>query len=674
MLMSAAFPLAVFAEDDVPPGVPADIGDDPEYFKYYPPMKMRMSLLTADPSGSPSGFTTSSPFIESTYTHNDRFKYHKIYHGVDVSRYQEDVDWEAFKDAGVEFAIIRVAYRGYGSSGSLNEDLRYKENIPAAYAAGLPIGVYIYSQAITEAEARQEASYILERIEPYKSYITLPVIFDFEYASVGNGLGGRLYNANLTKEAATNICLAFCDEIEKNGYTAMVYANRNMLNDSLNASQISDSYDIWLAHYNTVTDYQGEYSFWQYTSSGQLAGKTNIDCNFWYVPVPAKDFSIEDESVSMMLSEKHTLTYTVSPTDTSERPTFKSSDDSVAVVDNNGVITAVGGGQAAITATAGNFSDSCKVTVYTPASGIEADLKELQIINGQSKVFTAKVVPDFAYNKNIIYSSSDESVAAVDQSGKVTAVSTGTCTITAKSEDGGFEVTCNVKTGPALESVAISASEHTMKKGSTYQLTAAISPSDADFKVIWSSSDSNIATVDSTGKVKAIAKGNCTITASCADLTATCGITVEPSDIKLSFPIHSSGNPSGGIKTTLTLTPLDGGQQSVSKFAYSKPASVTVEEGSYRLIVERSGHLPYIDNSFAVGSDTIDSVTLYAGDINGDGVINAKDHASMNKAFAAKTGDSNFNANADFNDDGFINAKDRSILCSNFGKTKTEKE
>lgn len=672
--MSAAFPVMVFADDDVPPGVPADIGDDPEYFKYYPPMKMRMSLLTADSPGSSAGFTTSSPFIESTYTHNDRFKYHKIYHGVDVSRYQEDVDWEAFKDGGVEFAIIRVAYRGYGSSGSLNEDLRYKENIPAAHAAGVPIGVYIYSQAITEAEARQEASYILERIKPYKSYITLPVVFDFEYASVGSGLGGRLYNANLTKDAATKICLAFCDEIEKDGYTAMVYANRNMLNDSLNASQISDSYNVWLAHYNTATDYQGEYSFWQYTSSGQLAGKTNIDCNFWYVPVPAKDFSIEDESVTMMLSEKHTLTYTVSPTDTSERPIFKSSDDSVAAVDNDGVITAVGGGQATITATAGNFSDSCKVTVYTPASGIEADTKELQIVNGQSKVFTAKVVPDFAYNKNIIYSSSDESIATVDQNGKVTAVSTGTCTITAKSEDSGFKVSCNVKTGPALKSIALSASEHTMTKGGTFQLTAEINPSDADFKVKWSSSDSSIATVDSTGKVKAIAKGNCTITASCADLTASCSITVEPSDIKLSFPIHSSGNPSGSIKTTFTLMPLDGGQQSVSKFAYSKPASVTVKEGNYRLIIERSGHLSYIDNSFAVGSDTIDSVTLYAGDVNGDGVINAKDHASMNKAFAAKAGDSNFNVNADFNDDGFINAKDRSILCSNFGKTKTEKD
>ena len=218
------------------------------------------------------------------YIHADKFDGYTIKKGIDVSQWNGDIDWGKVKAAGIDFAIIRVAYRGYGSSGSLNMDPYAIENIKGAKAAGIDVGVYIFSQAINTKEAVEEADYILDKINSYKSYITLPVVLDFEYASDANGLTGRLYKANLSKQAATNICLKFCERVESKGYDAMVYANADMLTNDLNASSISEKYDVWLAHYTNKTNYSGDYNFWQYTSTGKVSGISgNVDMNFWYV-------------------------------------------------------------------------------------------------------------------------------------------------------------------------------------------------------------------------------------------------------------------------------------------------------------------------------------------------------------------------------------------------------
>lgn len=216
---------------------------------------------------------------ESTYVHNTRYLNCDVIDGIDVSKYQGYIDWNQVKDSGVEFAIIRVGYRGL-TSGSLSEDDYYQINIQRALAAGLKVGVYIFSQATTEAEAVEEANYILSRISSYN--ITLPVVIDYEY---GANNSGRLYNANLSVEQATNICNSFCARVAEAGYTPMVYANKTMLTNHLNASAISDKYKIWLANYTTQTSYTGDYTFWQYSSSGRVNGVGgDVDCNFWYRP------------------------------------------------------------------------------------------------------------------------------------------------------------------------------------------------------------------------------------------------------------------------------------------------------------------------------------------------------------------------------------------------------
>lgn len=222
-------------------------------------------------------------FTGKVYTHNNRFdSSYEIKRGVDVSEYQGAIstdNWKKAKAAGVSFAIVRVAYRGYGKAGNLVYDRYYAQNIKNAAAAGIPVGVYIYSQAITVDEGKEEADFVLSIIKQFD--IKLPVVIDYEYASLPTGLGGRLWNAKLTKAQATNIVNAFCKRVIGAGYTPMVYANSDMLTNHMNAADIP--YYIWLANYTTKTSYKGDYRFWQYSSTGSVPGISgNVDVNFWY--------------------------------------------------------------------------------------------------------------------------------------------------------------------------------------------------------------------------------------------------------------------------------------------------------------------------------------------------------------------------------------------------------
>lgn len=236
------------------------------------------SMSNQETDSSVSMFSSNA--IGTGYIHNDRYNSgYDIINGIDVSRYNGNINWSEVKASGIEYVMIRVGFRGYGSTGSLNEDNMFRQNIEGALDAGLKVGVYFFSQAITRTEAREEANYVLSRISGYD--ISLPVVIDFEYAS---GNIGRLYEADLSRDYATQICKAFCRTVEAEGYTGMVYANKSMLESNLYADDISSDYKVWLAHYTTRTDYAGEYYAWQYTSSGRIDGISgNVDCNFFYV-------------------------------------------------------------------------------------------------------------------------------------------------------------------------------------------------------------------------------------------------------------------------------------------------------------------------------------------------------------------------------------------------------
>ncbi len=196
--------------------------------------------------------------------------------GIDVSKYQGDIDWKAVKASGVQFVIIRCAYRGYGT-GVLVEDVNFKRNLAGAKAAGLDIGIYIFSQAINEVEAVEEASACLNYLNGMK--IKYPIFIDIE-TSGGNGSGRA---DGLTVTQRTNVAIAFCETIKNAGYKPGVYANKNYLTNKMDASKLNKYY-IWLAQYAEKPTYAGEYDMWQYTSKGKVAGISgNVDMNLSYI-------------------------------------------------------------------------------------------------------------------------------------------------------------------------------------------------------------------------------------------------------------------------------------------------------------------------------------------------------------------------------------------------------
>lgn len=193
--------------------------------------------------------------------------------GIDISKWQGKIDWEAVANAGIDFAIIRVGNRG-SSTGVLIEDPYFKKNIEGATKAGIKVGVYLYSQAITEAEAIEEASMALSLVKGYK--LQLPIYFDTEFIS-----GGRANS--LSVSARTSITKAFCETIRNAGYMAGIYSNYYWLRDNLKMSEL-EMYSIWVAHYADKCGYPGKYDMWQYTSSGSVPGiKGDVDLNISYV-------------------------------------------------------------------------------------------------------------------------------------------------------------------------------------------------------------------------------------------------------------------------------------------------------------------------------------------------------------------------------------------------------
>lgn len=218
-----------------------------------------------------------------SYTHADKFKSgYTIQDGIDVSQWNGNIDWKKVKKDGIDFALVRMAYRGYGTAGNMGIDKTGADNLKNAVAAGVPVGAYIFSQATTESEAKAEADLLISQVKGAK--ITLPLVMDYEYFSDAGKNEGRLFDANLSKSKATAVCKAFCERVAAKGYTPMVYANADMLKNKLYASELSKKYLIWLANYTSKTSYTGDYDFWQYTASGTVDGiNGRVDMNFRYI-------------------------------------------------------------------------------------------------------------------------------------------------------------------------------------------------------------------------------------------------------------------------------------------------------------------------------------------------------------------------------------------------------
>ena len=192
--------------------------------------------------------------------------------GIDVSKWNGSIDWNAVKNSGVSYVIIRVGYRG-SSQGALIDDSKFESNIKGATAAGLKVGVYFFTQAVDEVEAVEEASMVLERIQGYR--ISYPVFLDVEPS------GGRA--DSISRETRTAVCRAFCETIQNAGYTAGIYANKTWLSEKINTGELG-AYKIWLAQYAAAPTYTGRYDLWQYKSTGRISGISgDVDMNISYL-------------------------------------------------------------------------------------------------------------------------------------------------------------------------------------------------------------------------------------------------------------------------------------------------------------------------------------------------------------------------------------------------------
>ncbi len=205
----------------------------------------------------------------------------KIAQGIDVSEHNKDIDWEKVKSQ-YDFAFIRVGYRGY-SNGEIVEDKNAKDNMKNAQKAGIPFGVYFYSQAVSVKEAKEEAAFVLDMIKKFD--VSLPVVIDFEYAADSDGeLTGRLFQSNLDSNQNSDIINAFCEKVQDKGHIAGVYAASSVFHGSINTDELSEDTVIWVADYNDKVTYKVDYTIWQYSKTGTVdgVGSKYVDLNYWY--------------------------------------------------------------------------------------------------------------------------------------------------------------------------------------------------------------------------------------------------------------------------------------------------------------------------------------------------------------------------------------------------------
>lgn len=196
--------------------------------------------------------------------------------GIDVSSFQGDIDWNAVANDGIDFAIIRVGLRGYGKSGNIYEDENARKNLKNAAAAGLNVGVYFYSQAISTEEALEEAEFVLDIIKDYK--IDAPVVFDWENEP---DIGMR--TDNLDGNTLTECAVVFCERIKQEGYMPAVYFNLTDAYVRYDLDRIKD-YVFWYAqHEGEAPKFYYTYSIWQYSDTGKVDGiNGNVDLNICF--------------------------------------------------------------------------------------------------------------------------------------------------------------------------------------------------------------------------------------------------------------------------------------------------------------------------------------------------------------------------------------------------------
>ena len=230
----------------------------------------------------PSTTPEERPPLANPYDRNDfqyidnylKLQYGDSITAIDVSAYQEDIDWQKVADSGVEMAMIRAAFRGWGEKGVIKVDEYVHKNLQGADEVGLTVGVYFFSQATSIEEVDEEIDILLDIIKDHN--ITGYVVFDWEYVSE------EARTANVDARTLTDCSLHFCKRVEEAGYVPMVYFNTYQGINLLELEELK-AYDFWLARYTDRMNFPYRVRMWQYTDSGKVPGiKGKVDINVFF--------------------------------------------------------------------------------------------------------------------------------------------------------------------------------------------------------------------------------------------------------------------------------------------------------------------------------------------------------------------------------------------------------
>lgn len=212
---------------------------------------------------------------EETDEYEGEASYEGARKGIDVSKFQENINWSKVKNDGIEFAYIRLGFRGY-ESGKIVLDEKYEDNIKGCNDIGIDCGVYFFTEAKTKAEGIEEAEFVIESLEGYETQ--LPVVIDVEQSANVN----KSRTKNLTADERTDIVIAFCERIKQAGYQPMIYGNLKSLMIMLDITRLEE-YDKWFAYYHYPYRFPYKVKMWQYTSTGTVDGiKGDADINLMF--------------------------------------------------------------------------------------------------------------------------------------------------------------------------------------------------------------------------------------------------------------------------------------------------------------------------------------------------------------------------------------------------------
>lgn len=223
-----------------------------------------LTINVVEPNNNQNTKTTTN--FKDIYT---KFKNKNTKIGIDISRHQGDIDYQKLKEEGVEFAFLRVGY-GYNKESKNVLDEKFIQNIKGFNKVGIPVGIYYFSYAENNKEAKNQAKWVLKQIKKYK--VDLPIVFDWENWTTFKDYNLSLYNLN-------DMAKTFINQIENKGYQTMLYSSKNYLKYAWN----ENDYNIWIAHYNENANYENQYKIWQICDDGIINGiKTSVDIDIMY--------------------------------------------------------------------------------------------------------------------------------------------------------------------------------------------------------------------------------------------------------------------------------------------------------------------------------------------------------------------------------------------------------